>query len=459
MNIPPIKNALENIITACQKKLSYLYPTGVPEPIQIRYEQELSFFKHSKYIDDFEIFRLLSEEANKSSYIISARGTIMGSFLYYLLGTNCYNPLPVYYYCPKCGYYEAVQTHLFGIDLPEKTCPNCDNTIYADGFNLSTESVWGLDGKKIISFDYNVCSEFLPFAKRILTKIYPNNIISSWGMFQIDPVTQMPHPDQRVIGVGLAGYAILPTGNIIDDYSELISYLEDGEPCLTGGGWELEQNQIKAVRLFSFEYIDKLMSLQRATGLYVNELSISSLRDITWSNIFNTTTLCQQTSMLFHELKPKTFRDMIALEASAHNTTIWQKQGEMYIDFYDFTKMTSTEAFKKYPCFTREDFFDYLIESEVDRETAFLASEMIRKGQASEKTCTSHWHEKFHSLQIPEEIKEVAKNYLYLFPRAHCIEYVLIFARLAYYAKTDSRAFSKIIFKKKSQFTNGLYHI
>lgn len=450
MNITPIENALENIKDSCEKNFSFLYPAGIPEPIQTRYEQELSFLKDSKYIDDFEIFRLLSEEANKSSYIINARGTIMGSFLYYLLGNNCFNPLPVYYYCPKCGHYEPVQTHLFGIDLPEKTCPNCSNTIYADGFNLSAESVWGLDGKKIISFDYNVCTEFLPFAKRILTKIYPHNKIASWGMFQMDPVTQIPHPDQRVIGVGLAGYAILPTGNTIDDYSELISYLEDGEPCLTGGGWELEQNQIKAVRLFSFDYIDKLMSLQRATGLYVNELSITSLREITWSNIFNTTLLCHQTSMLFHEMKPKTFRDMVGLEATAHNTTIWQKQGEMYIDFYDFTQMTSTESFKKYPCFTREDFFDYLIESGVDRETAFLASELIRKGQASGKTCASHLHEKFLSLPLPEEIKEVAKNYLYLFPRAHCIEYVLIFARLAYYAKTDSRAFSKIIFKKKS---------
>ena len=450
MNIPPIENALENIIDTCQNKLSYLYPAGVPTEITTRYEQELSFLKASEYIDDFEIFRLLSEEANKSSYIINARGTIMGSFLYYLLGTNCYNPLPVYYYCPECGYYEAVQTHLFGIDLPEKNCPNCSNTISADGFNLSAESVWGFDGKKTLTFDYNVCSEFLPFAKRILTKIYPNNKVSSWGMFQMDSSAQTPHPDQRVIGVSLAGYAILPTGNTIDDYSELISYLEDGEPCLTGGGWELEQNQIKAIRLFSFEHIDKLLSLQRATGLYVNELSLSSLSEITWSNIFNTTLLCQQTSMLFHELKPKTFRDMVALEASAHNTTIWQKQGEMYIDFYDFTQMTSTEAFKKYPCFTREDFFDYLIESGVDRETSFLASEMIRKGQASEKAHSSRWHENFLSLSIPEEIKEVAKNYLYLFPRAHCIEYVLIFARLAYYAKADSRAFSKFIFKKKS---------
>ena len=51
-------------------------------------------------------------------------------------------------------------------------------------------------------------------------------------------------------------------------------------------------------------------------------------------------------------------------------------------------------------------------------------------------------------MPIPDEIKEVAKNYLYLFPRAHCTEYVLTYARLAYYAKVDSRAFSKVKFKK-----------
>ena len=51
---------------------------------------------------------------------------------------------------------------------------------------------------------------------------------------------------------------------------------------------------------------------------------------------------------------------------------------------------------------------------------------------------------------LPDEIKEVAKNYMYIFPRAHCIEYMLLYAKLAYYAKVDSRAFGKIVFKKKS---------
>ena len=448
MNIPPIKNALENITEACERKLSHLYPAGIPAKIRTRYEQELSFLKISGHTDDFEIYRLLSEEAAKSSYIMTARGTLMGSFLYYLLGTNCFNPLPVYYYCPQCGHYEPIQTHLFGIDLPEKKCPNCNASIYADGFNLSIESVWGLDGKKLISFDYNVCSEFLPFAKRILTTLYPNNVVAPWGLFELDSVTNSPYPDQRAIGVNLVGYAILPTGNHIDDYSDFVSYLEDGDTCLTGGGWELEQSHIKPIRLFTMPLIENLIKLQRATGVYANELPPNTLRDITWSNIYNSTILCQHTSMLFHEFKPKNFRDMVALEASSHNTTTWPKDVESRISLFDFKQMISTESFQKYPCFTREDFFDYLIETGVDRETAFVASEMIRKGRASEKVKAS-LKEKFEALNIPEEIREVAKYYLYLFPRAHCIEYALIYARLAYYAKLDSRAFSKIIFKKK----------
>ena len=132
MNIPHINHALENITAACQKKLSLLYPQGVPESVYIRYKKELSFLSDSNLIDDFEIFRLLSEEAKKSSTPVRTRGTVMGSFIYYLLGVNCFNPLPVHYYCTDCGYYEEVNTHLFGIDLPLKKCPRCGNDISAE---------------------------------------------------------------------------------------------------------------------------------------------------------------------------------------------------------------------------------------------------------------------------------------------------------------------------------------
>lgn len=207
MNIPKIKNALENIKNACENKLSILYPVNPPEDIISRYHQELMYLEHSEFIDDFELFRLLSNEAARCSTIITMRGTIMGSLTYYLLGNNCFNPLPAHYYCPKCGHYELVNTHLFGIDLPEKICPDCGTPILADGYNEPFESVWGTAGKKLLSFDYNICSEFLPFARRVLERLYPENEIVPWGMFEFDASNTPPAPHTRAIGVGLNGYA------------------------------------------------------------------------------------------------------------------------------------------------------------------------------------------------------------------------------------------------------------
>ncbi len=106
--------------------------------------------------------------------------------------------------------------------------------------------------------------------------------------------------------------------------------------------------------------------------------------------------------------------------------------------------MISSESYRKYPCFTREDFYDYMIESGCDIETAFKASEMIRKGQGY----SVYFKEKFEQLNIPAEIKEIAKNYLYVFPRSHCVEFILTNARVSYYANIDSRVFSKIVYKK-----------
>ena len=266
-------------------------------------------------------------------------------------------------------------------------------------------------------------------------------------MFQLDPGSGVPHPDDRIIGIGLAGYAILPSGNTIQDYPNLISYLENGDACITGGSWELEEHMLKTIRLFTLEYLDELVQLQRATGIYANDLSSKELRDITWSNIYNTAIPNNTSRMLFHEFKPKTYKDMVAFDSSSHNYFIWQEGNYHHMDLGEYKKMIFADNFKKYPCFTREDFFDHIITLGVERTLAFDTSEKIRKGHAN--SCGT-LQQQFFDLPIPDEIKDIAKNYLYVFPRAHGIEYILIYALLAYYAKADSRAFSKIVFKKKA---------
>lgn len=444
MNLSNIQNALQNVKNACQEKLDELYPNGTPEDIQSRVTKELIFLEHSDYIDDFELFRRLAEEAKKSSTCITTRGTLSGSMLYYLLSNNGFNPLSPYYYCSECGYYEVVNTSLFGIDLPIKKCPHCNKDISPDGFNLSSESVWGNDGKKMISFEYNVNSEFLPFARNVIQSAYPNTTIAPWGMFKINPLTST---DSRTVGVGLTGYAVLPSGNTIDDYPELISCLENGDACITGGAWELTQHKLKSIKLFSLDHLDELLKLQRETGIYVNELGIKELRDITWSQIYNTGIINMNTRMLFQDYKPKTFKDMVALDACSHNSYSWASSEDSAFDIFKFKDMVSSEFFEKHPCFTREDFFDHMIKMGIERTVAHEASEKIRKGHAN--SCNARYQQEFMALPIPESIKKVAQNYSYVFPRAHEIEYLLIYARFAYYAKIDSRAFSKIVFKKK----------
>lgn len=449
MGIPTIKNAIENIENSCIRTLNTLYPMGVPDEIYKRYWDEITFLKKSKYVDDFEIFRRLSDETRKSTNLMQVRGTITGSFLVYLLSNGGYNPLPGHYYCKECGYYERVDTNQMGIDLPPKNCPKCRTLLYADGFNLPIESVWGTNGSKIISTECNITAEFFPYAKRVLQTIYPKNEIVPWGMFEMPDIGNAPVQARPVIGISQMGYVIIPTGNTITDYDHLLSYLDNGEACLTGGGWELEESFLKPIRLFPLHTMEYLLKLQKATGIYANELSVKELREITWSNLYNSTILDQVTSSRFHEYHPKTFKDMMNLMAYGHNTYIWTTDElDSTCEFNNaskFKQMINSELFKKYPCFTREDFFEYMLSEGIDRALAFEASEQIRKGRGA---ATGKFSDEYFSLPIPDEIKELSKQYRYVFPRAHCVEYMLGYMKLAYYAKIDGRAYSKIVFKK-----------
>lgn len=439
--LPAIENALQNIQATCEKRLSKLYPAGIPEDIDSRYQQELSYLKKSPLIDDFEIFRRLCLEAEKSSNLIHARGTIPGSFLCFLLGNNSLNPLPVHYYCPDCGHYEKVMTHLFGIDLPPKKCPFCGREILADGFNVSAECAWPIIYNRASGIEYTVNSEFFPFAKKVLQNLYPDSEIVPWGRSYANA------GDSTLLNIRQGGYVILPPGNTIQDFQDMISYLENGDICFYDSLFEIYQLPVKPVLLSISDHLDNLIQLQRATGVYVNEINNRELRTITCNTLCKATIHSKKMLSLFYTINPKTYKDMISVSSCCHSTFIFNIPGESRsIDMEEFEKMLSSESFKKYPCFTREDFFDYMIEAGVERSIAHNTYDQIRKGYA---VSNSKHQAQLFSLPFPEELKEVAANYEYLFPRMVCALEIQTLARLTYYAQIDHRAFTRIFLSKK----------
>ena len=447
MSIPHIKNAFENVKHACEKNLKKQYPGGIPEMVKERYEEELKYLKKSEYQDDFEIFRRLCEEGKRTSQYIMLRGTIGGSFLLYLLDNSRPNPMPAHYYCRKCGHIEIVNTGLFGIDLPEIECPVCGEKVTGDGFGICIEAVWGTAGKKDIYFEYEISSEFLPFAKRALERLYPDNEVVNYGDENIFVMSYGVRDMNREMEVIPYGFVILPKARTMKDYPEFVTYLEDGEPCLSEViRFFSEESGVKVVRLSPLPRIEHLMELQRRSGLYACEVGIPELRGMTCYDLMNSRELFTNENDSFTWKLPQNYRAMANCCAAAENSYKcldssedgWNWKLEKFLESLDF---------QEYPCYTQDDFFEQLMNYGIERREAYRFSEIIRKGAVDT-------HTDFAALTIPEGLKNVAKMYWYVSSKAHVVERLLIVARLTYYMKWNSRVYSMVVRKKKSGVQN-----
>lgn len=72
------------------------------------------------------------------------RSATGNSLLLYLLNITFANPLPPHYICPICGTIIWKDSCYDGFDLPEKAC-SCGAFLWRDGHNLSSELFWGCD--------------------------------------------------------------------------------------------------------------------------------------------------------------------------------------------------------------------------------------------------------------------------------------------------------------------------
>ncbi len=370
---------------------------------------------------------------------------------------------------------EIVNTGLFGIDLPEIECPVCGEKVTGDGFGICIEAVWGTAGKKDIYFEYEISSEFLPFAKRALERLYPDSEVVTYGHEDIrdgnyrvicrrNREAESLYPDSEVVTHGHEnirdanyrvicrrnreaevkpyGFAILPKARTMKDYPEFVTYLEDGEPCLSGVRCLLEESGVKVVELSPLLWIEHLMELQRRSGLYACEVGIPELRGMTCYDFMNSRELFTNENDLFTQEVPQNYRAMANCYAAAYNSySCLDESEDEWI--WELGKVLESLDFQEYPCYTRDDFFEQLMNCGIERAEAYRFSEIIRKGIAE-------WNTDFAALTIPEGLKNVAKMYLYVSPKAHVVERLLIVARLTYYMKWNSRVYSVVVRKKKS---------
>ena len=99
--------AKKRIEAACEKKLNSLFPHGIPEVVYSRYQEGLELMAETGSVEAYEVFRCVSDRAREENRAVFCRGTVAGSYLYYLLGNHTFDPMPAHYYCKSCGRYEV----------------------------------------------------------------------------------------------------------------------------------------------------------------------------------------------------------------------------------------------------------------------------------------------------------------------------------------------------------------
>lgn len=109
---------------------------------------------------------------------------------------------------------------------------------------------------------------------------------------------------------------------------------------------------------------------------------------------------------------------MVNLCASAYNGYIWQKPEEKF-DVDRYREMISLDIFKRYPCFTGEDFYENLCLTGMERKEAFEVAKRIRMGLAIRQP------DRLSKYNVPKEILEIAKAYRYVTSRAYCVQTLL----------------------------------
>ncbi len=429
MEITKIRPALDHIKKACGKNLDQLYPAGVPEFVQERYERELNWLELFDSIENFEIFCRLSEAAEQTSQYMIVRGTAANLFLVYLLNGTGPNPLPAHYYCRQCGYLEMPDdSSVYGPDLPEISCPVCGTKIAADGFRLHEELAWRRNGTaNMLDFEYRVSREFLPEAKRVLQECYPDRCVVKRAVEHTEADPDTGAETTRLVQYG---YAVLPEGKTLEDYPELAAELEDGGCGVCGSLPVLESSGIKVVGVLSSELLDDLMWLQKEQGLNAAEIGLRRLNSMTLQDLLDIGVFYKGVWDMAAAEQPKDWRGLLKCYAEVHNSyrqipfcEDWEKRAQEVR-----TVILQNPDFVQADCVTRDDFYERLMQFGVEKTAALRISRDIQM-------CRADRAPEFIALPVPEYVKRAAKVYSYMLPAADCLEFLLAQARAAYYWK------------------------
>ncbi len=426
-----LMNADTQLKQLCLEAAEGKYGSPLPDLVHERLEKELGAIKASGHASQYLIGAMIVEYSLQNGYPVITRGLTGSAFVSNLCKISKVNPLPAHYWCPKCHHFEIVEGgyengRLMGYDLPDKTCSKCGTDLNGDGADIEPEISMGINLDREPDINLNVAAEIRPELIAFIKKNFGEECVFRAGVKGVNKDGSIKK------GVHPGGLFIVPDGVDIRKITGIREPIPEDDLRLpvTESDYHEIAHVLKKYDLFAFKELSMLAKLERETGFSAKNIKTNDKAVLYVFQKEGLSFLPRRTMRrsdernlqddVIRELEPKCFSDLVRIFSMMHGVDIWKDNAECLI----------SSGISLRDCIsTRDDVMQELLRNGINREKAYQIMDSVCKG----KGITNEMEQDMFCADIPDWYIESCSFIDYLFPKAHAVEYMLLYWKLAFY--------------------------